>query len=157
MNTPRIYADTCVLGGYFDPEFETDSRRFIESVKQGRCILLLSQVVIQELQRAPEPVRNLLMTLPPTHTEILEITNETMKLCNAYITASILTSRWLDDATHVAAATIARADAIVSWNFKHIVRHDKIKAYNQINLLNGYGIITIISPREVFFHEPTTD
>lgn len=119
--------------------------------------MLLSQVVIQELQRASEPVRNLLVTLPPTHTEILELTNETMKLCNAYITASILTSRWLDDATHVAAATVAKADAIVSWNFKHIVRHDKIKAYNQINLLHGYGIITIISPREVFFHEPTTD
>lgn len=26
--------------------------------------------------------------------------------------------------------------------------------YNQINLLNGYGILTIVSPREVTFDDP---
>jgi hypothetical protein len=29
----------------------------------------------------------------------------------------IVSPRWSDDAAHVAAATVARADAIVSWNF----------------------------------------
>jgi hypothetical protein len=48
-------------------------------------------------------------------------------------------------------ATVYRADAIVSWNFRHIVRLDKIKMFNQINLLNGYGILTIISPKEVYY------
>jgi hypothetical protein len=56
---------------------------------------------------------------------------------------------------HVAAATAARADAIVSWNFRHIMRLDKMRAYNQINLSNGYGILTIISPKEVNYDEPT--
>jgi hypothetical protein len=50
-------------------------------------------------------------------------------------------------------ATVTRADAIVSWNFKHIVRLDKMKAYNQVNLMNGYGILTIISPKEVLIDE----
>lgn len=45
--------------------------------------------------------------------------------------------------------TVARVDAIVSWNFKDIVRLDKIKAYNQVNLMNGYGIVQILSPKEV--------
>ena len=54
--------------------------------------------------------------------------------------------------THVAAATVARVDAIVSWNFKHIVRLDKMKAYNRVNLLNGYGILTIISPKEAIIN-----
>jgi len=57
-----------------------------------------------------------------------------------------------DDMTHVAAATIARVDAIVSWNFKHIVRLDKMKSYNQVNLQNGYGILTIISPKETIIN-----
>ncbi|MCA2622148.1 MULTISPECIES: hypothetical protein [unclassified Microcystis] len=34
-----------------------------------------------------------------------------------------------------------------------IVRLDKMKGYNQINLLNGYGILTIISPLEVTIDE----
>ena len=67
--------------------------------------------------------------------------------------AKILGPECLDDAAHVAVATVARADAIVSWNFNHIVRLDKMKAYNQVNLMNGYGILTIISPKEVLIDE----
>lgn len=40
---------------------------------------------------------------------------------------------------------------VVSWNFKHIVRLDRIKSYNQVNLSHGYGIMTIVSPKEVRF------
>jgi len=28
-----------------------------------------------------------------------------------------------------------------------------MKAYNQVNLLNGYGLLTIISPKEVRFDD----
>lgn len=77
------------------------------------------------------------------------MTAEIIELRNAYLGAGVLHPKWENDATHVAAATVARADAIVSWNFKHIVRLDKMKAYNQVNLLQGYGILTIVSPKEV--------
>jgi hypothetical protein len=53
----------------------------------------------------------------------------------------------------VASATVARADTVVSCSFKHIVKLDKIKGYNQVNLLNGYGLLTIVSPKEVIFDE----
>jgi hypothetical protein len=33
------------------------------------------------------------------------------------------------------------------------VKLDKIKGYNQVNLLNGYGLLTIVSPKEVSFDE----
>lgn len=39
----------------------------------------------------------------------------------------------------------------MSWNFKHIVRLDRIKGYNQVNQSLGYGILTIVSPKEVRF------
>ena len=55
----------------------------------------------------------------------------------------------MDDATHVAAATAARADAIVSWNFKHIVHWDKIRLFNAVNLREGYAPLEIRSPKEV--------
>ncbi len=74
-------------------------------------------------------------------------------LRNAYLEANIVSPKSTDDATHVAIATISMADAIVSWNFKHIVQLDKMKMYNQINLLNGYGILTIVSPREIINYE----
>jgi len=35
--------------------------------------------------------------------------------------------------------------------FAHIVRLDKMKAYNQVNLINGYGILTIVTPKEALY------
>ena len=153
MKIPRIYGDTSVIGGCLDAEFSNDSTHFIEMVRQGKCILLLSEIVIAELEKAPAKVQNILLSLPEETMERVELTDEILDLRNEYMKAKILGPEWIDDATHVAAATVARADAIVSWNFKHIVRLDKMKAYNQVNLMNGYGILTIISPKEVLIDE----
>ena len=30
---------------------------------------------------------------------------------------------------------------------------DRIKGYNQVNVLSGYGMITVVSPKEVNFDE----
>ena len=38
---------------------------------------------------------------------------------------------------------------LVSWNFKHIVRFDKIRLFNAVNQEQGYKSIEIYSPREV--------
>jgi hypothetical protein len=54
-----------------------------------------------------------------------------------------------DDALHVAQATLARADVIVSWNFKHLVNPTRIRAFNGVNLGQGYGLVVIMTPAEV--------
>ena len=56
-----------------------------------------------------------------------------------------------DDAAHVAIATAARADMILSWNFRHIVNYDKIHQFNRINERRGYPPIEIHSPLEVIY------
>jgi len=50
---------------------------------------------------------------------------------------------------HIAVATVGEADVLVSWNFKHIVRFDKIRLFNAVNLEYGYKPLQIFSPREV--------
>ena len=50
---------------------------------------------------------------------------------------------------HIAIASIANADVLVSWNFRHIVRLDKIRLFNVVNLEQGYGELRIYSPWEV--------
>jgi hypothetical protein len=50
---------------------------------------------------------------------------------------------------HVALATVIRADAIVSWNFRHIVHLDKMRRFNLVNVAEGFGPLTIVSPNEV--------
>ena len=121
-------------------------RRFVLGQRLG---IKLGGIVIAELEKAPENVIALLRTLPQRAVERVPIDANVLYLRDAYLKAGILTPRWADDAAHVAAATVARADAIVSWNFRHIVRLDKMNAYNRINVLEGYGILTIVSPKEV--------
>jgi hypothetical protein len=52
-------------------------------------------------------------------------------------------------------ATVAAVDALVSWNFKHIVRLEKIRLFNAVNVESGYQPLNILSPREVTTHEST--
>jgi hypothetical protein len=81
--------------------------------------------------------------------EILPIKKEGIELREQYIAQGIVTRKYLDDALHVATATISNCDIIVSWNFKHIVHYEKISLYNAINKINGYKEIFINSPSEV--------
>ncbi len=154
MRRLRVYIEGSVFSGCFDAPFRDDSRRVFDAVRRGRLVALVSEVVLAEVAKAPEPVREMTAALPAGSLEEVALTREVLDLRDAYIAAGVVTARRMDDATHVAAATVARADAIVSWNFRHIVRLKKIKAYNQVNLAQGYGILTILSPKEVMLDEP---
>jgi predicted nucleic acid-binding protein len=153
MKKLRVYLDTSVIAGSLDHEFSLKSNQLMEAIKQEKFILLMSDIIVSKLINAPQAVKDILLSIPQRVIEVVKITAEVLQLRNAYINEGVVTSKSINDATHVAAATIARAAAIISWNFKHIVRLDKMKGYNQINLLNGYGILTIISPLEVTIDE----
>jgi len=157
MKPLRVYVDTSVIGGCLDEEFAEDSLRLLEAAKQGRLVLLVSATVLKELAMAPRGVVQLFNALPASALEDVPNTAEVFALRDAYVSAGVVSPQSMDDAAHVAAATVARADAIVSWNFRHIVRLDRIKAYNQVNYANGYGVLTIVSPREVQLDESDQD
>jgi hypothetical protein len=55
------------------------------------------------------------------------------------------------DALHVAAATVAGADLILSWSFRHIANFDRIRGFNSVNLVLGYRTMTILSHLEVAY------
>jgi predicted nucleic acid-binding protein len=145
----RAYVDTSVFGGTQDKDFQLTSESFFREVAKGRFLVLVSPIILDELKAAPRAVQQVLETVPGHLLELIAVDDQVKQLANAYLEAKILTKKSNADAHHVAAATIARADLIVSWNFKHIVNFDRIKKFNGINLIEGYGIIDIRSPLEV--------
>jgi hypothetical protein len=80
---------------------------------------------------------------------VIRAYEESRRLRDEYVRAKILSAKSENDAHHVAIATLARADLIVSWNFKLIVHIEKIRGFNAVNLREGHGLIEIRSPREV--------
>jgi hypothetical protein len=57
------------------------------------------------------------------------------------------------DCQHIAIATLCNADVLISWNFKHIINLDRIRGYNGINFKNGYKMLEIMTPKEIYKYE----
>lgn len=149
MRALRLYLDTSVIGGCLDEEFAEHSNRLMREVVKGRYFVLLSDLVLEELAGAPERVRREFERIPGEAIGLVPLTDSVKELRDAYLRRGILTPSSKNDATHVALATISGADAIVSWNFRHIVQLGKMKAYNEVNGEYGYGHLDIVSPREL--------
>ncbi|HEX7344476.1 MAG TPA: hypothetical protein VF398_09435, partial [bacterium] len=67
----RVYADTSVFGGCFDQEFSHNSERFFEEVRNGRHILIISDLLLLEIDDAPAQVKAILTDLPHGCTELV--------------------------------------------------------------------------------------
>ena len=139
---PRVYADTSVFGGVFDAEFSAPSRRFFEEVDAGKFVLVISPVVEEEIRSAPDVVQKLFAAY-----------DQTLELQASSLELGVVSRNSLADALHVAIATVAGCELIVSWNFRDIVHFDKIRKYNAVNILRGHGQIAIHSPLEVVQHD----
>lgn len=81
--------------------------------------------------------------------EVLEVDDSVVRLADIYQQRKILTPKFYDDGLHIALATLAEVDLLVSWNFKHIVHYEKIRLFNAVHLELGYKPLQIYSPREV--------
>ena len=149
MKRLRVYIDTSVIGGCFDQEFVGPSRALFALAAEGRHDLVVSSVALAELASAPAEVRDFYDSLQHGTLEIVFLSEEAVRLHEAYLAHGVVGLASRDDAMHVAVATVSRCDIIVSWNFRHIVHYDKIRAYNAVNLLEGYSPIAIHSPQEV--------
>lgn len=149
----RIYTDTSVLGGCEDDEFREPSRRLLEAFTRGESTLVISELTLRELEIAPEVVRRVLDRVPSVHIEALALSREAEELAAAYVADGAIGARMRADALHIALATVARVDVLVSWNFKHIVNLKRIHAYNAVNLKRGYPLLEIRTPREVAGNE----
>lgn len=150
---PRIYVDASVIGGCRDDEFSEHSIRLMECFARGDFVIVVSTLTIQELADAPEEVRRHLAAVPEEHIETLQLDAEARELAEAYIAAGVITAKMRVDAQHIAIATVARVDVLVSWNFKHIVNLYRIHGYNSVNLRRGYPTLEIRAPREVLSDE----
>ena len=145
----RVYIDTSVVGGQFDKEFSADTIPFFNAVANGQLILIVSDLLEAELLRAPQHVKDFLESLPANQIENIRLTQEAAKLADQYILAKVVGQTSRADCQHIAMATLAKIDVLVSWNFKHIVNLDKIRGYNGINYQLGYNMIEIRTPKEI--------
>lgn len=149
----RLYLDTSVFGGYFDPEFEPWTKLLFDRIQEGGFQLLYSQLTDEELRAAPKEVRDLLLAIPEGSIELLDMTEETLALADHYVEEEVVGRSSRADCLHIALATLNNADILVSWNFKHIVNINRIRGYNSVNYKFGHQMLEIRTPREILEYE----
>ena len=143
----KLYLDTSIFGGYFDTEFRQDTVRLVDEIIKNAHKIMCSTVTQNELMKAPEIVRDLVDLLPVV--EHIRIDEEILDLSELYIQEGILSEKNLNDAQHIAAASVKGANVIVSWDRKHMANFLKIRQYNAVNGREGYSMISIQTPTEV--------
>ena len=146
----RVYVDTSVVGGCLDEEFQSASVRLIERSRTGGALLVISDTTLAELAGAPPNVRSVIESLPRGCIELIRQSDASEALAEEYIRLEVVPRRMLVDAQHIAVATIASVDVVVSWNLRHIVNLDRIRGFNAVNLRLGYPMLEIRTPLEVW-------
>jgi hypothetical protein len=155
MPRQDLYIESSVWNCRFNdhvPELQRQTTVFFDCLKADPAVqAYLSDVVEQELGEASHERRarmtSLIEEIAPSR---LELDEDAIRLAQAYIRYEVLTEAHSTDARHVAIATMAELDAVVSWNYRHLVNRRRRDAFNGVNAIMGYPPIDIVSPPEVF-------
>ena len=150
MRKLKIYFDTTVIS-HLDqqdaPEKMADTQRLWEKVKAGMFDVVLSNVDFEELlECSPEKRATLANYLAQISYARIEVDQDMLRIAGKIIDLGILRQKSFDDCQHIAAAIVSGCDAIVSWNFKHIVNHKTMQGVKAITALEGYADLLIYTP-----------
>ena len=146
----RVYLETSIIS-HLDasdrPDWMSDTLLLWKELLVGRFEVVIGTPVIAELEKCPEPKRTFMFEeLEKLQYEIATGTEETKRLANEYINIGGLPKKSRTDAMHIALATLASCDVIVSWNFSHIVNFKAMTAVDTVNTFERLKPIRIVSP-----------
>lgn len=153
MKKLKIYLDTSVISHLQAddvPEKMAVTHEFWDDLRDGQYEVYISDVTKAEIADCPEPKKIMLDNhLRELSYQTIELTEEITELAQRYLTQGVLPPKCMDDSIHVAAATVVGCNAIVSWNFKHMLKLRAFIGVNGVNRMLGYGEIALISPYEL--------
>jgi len=147
------YLDTSIYGGYFDPEFMRHSRMLFNHLILKSIVISKSFITEIEIKAAPKIVKDLYSSIPDHLTKVIEYSDRIDQLAQAYVDHNIASKSQFADCLHVAAASVNGDYALISWDYKHILREDRIRGFNYVNRSCGLSQIYFLSPSEVLRYE----
>jgi len=143
----KVYLDTSVISAYFD--YRKPLRQLITqkwfSNNAEEFALSVSTLVLEEIGNNTDEtlMLNMLNLLDSLSVPVLEINEEIFVLAGLY--REEILAKEVNDTIHIATAAYHSADAIVSWNFRHIVNLKTMKTIRDINIRHNYSPIQILT------------
>jgi hypothetical protein len=127
------------------------TQQFLRQCASGLFIPFISTVVTDEIASAPTAVAaHIAREINKLAPRLLEPSRASEELADAYLTAGVIPAHKRDDARHVAIATVAGLQILVSWNHRHLASEGKRALFNAVNRLAGYEqVLAIHTPFEI--------
>ncbi len=144
----KIYLDTSVPNAYLDSRDlyrQELTVKFWSKLKNYH--ISISDLVIKEIEATGDnKIREELINIVKDFQLLSSKDEEIRLLANEYVYNGIIPVRHINDAVHIAIATVNSIDILVSWNFEHIVKLKTKREVNVLNVLLGYNSIEIVEP-----------
>jgi len=138
MKKIRLYLDTSLISHLEAPDTPEKMQETLAlwiDIKAGKYEIVLSRVVLDELDRCQQPKKdNLANYLNLIDFEIIEINDLIREIASEIVKLGILQEKQRDDCLHIGAALYGHCDCIVSWNLKHLVN---IKTVNGVRIISS--------------------
>jgi len=151
LKKTKLYLDTSVPSFLFaddSPEKREVTIQFWDILKIGLYNIVISDILLTEISRSEVPSSQQLEDkLSEIILEIVSVNEDIYSLAQKYIDEGIIPQKYQDDALHIALATYNEADALISWNFKHMVNLKTIRGVNGINRMLGFKELEILTPQ----------
>ena len=150
MRKLKLYLDTSIMSHLFAldaPEKMDETKRLWDKLIANEYDIVISPVVAGEIKKCSEPKQSqMLAMLQSIKFHVLTESDEVKTLAAAYVTGGVLKEKSHDDCLHIAYAVVSNCDAIVSWNFKHLVNFKTINKVRSVNTIHHYKEIGIVTP-----------
>ena len=150
MRKLKLYLDTSTISHLFAedrPDRMKETNQLWQDFVDNKHSIFISQVVIDEIERCPEPKRNhMLEKLSQIDFNVLTENSEVEELAHEYIKGGVLKEKSIADCRHIAYAVVYNCDVIVSWNFEHLVNYKTINKVKVVNAVFHYKEMNIMPP-----------
>ena len=148
----KLYIESSVINFVYaedSPEKTNITKQFFESCVE-KHELYVSELVLEEIEKTPSSKKDKMSEFVIKHRfMVLPISDEANRLAAKYVKAGLIPEKYINDAIHLALASVNKTQVLVSWNMEHIVKLKTIVGVNKINKEEGCDSILIMTPEEV--------
>lgn len=155
MKKLRLYLDSSILGWSLNrgnPTRFAEANLLLQQIADERFIGAYSWVSEQEIEAAPEHIAKRLwqkVKEAKLKRVSMRLKKQADELAQTYCDKGIIPFDFKADAIHIAVATLWKANALVSYNFEHIVNLEIMVAVNEVNRTLNLNEVFLCQPQEV--------
>jgi hypothetical protein len=146
-----VYIETTIPSFYFDDRQTPEAMAWRQATRvwwdrfRQDFRLVTSSFVIDELEGAPNPKRDLALTLM-TGVESLTLPDGLADVIATYTDHQLVPKDATGDAAHLAMASLHNIDFLLTWNIRHLANANKFQHLRVINGRLGLSVPTITTP-----------